>query len=491
MIRINKYILTILACLVLVSCGDDLADLNVDTNKSTSAGSGEELFTAATGYYGIALDAYFNENDALLAQYWAGGPGVALIDIERYFIEPGDFNTEWSFSYLQALSDLRYVQENGNEALSSVANIESVHIYQNLVDHFGDIPYFAALSGDPAAGGNLSPAYDDAELIYQDLVSRLDTAIMVLSSTNDEVGSEDLIYGGDLDKWIAFGNSLKLRLLMRQSITGDQAEIGQKVRDLVANGTFIEDSVGIARIPFGGATGSNFNPQYARRESGIGQFYVASKTTVDALEELNDPRLDVLYDEAVNTNTIVGLEQGNVGDIVAPSADDYSFPSSVAYGESNDVILMSHWEVFFLRAEADVRFGTVDDEEAMFNEAVKAHFSYVGLTDSEADTYLTIDVTYDAAASVEAKSNLIGIQKWISMNGLQEGEGWIESRRFDLSGSNIFTNTTNGIFSTPTRSTLAEGVFPSIYLYPQTELSFNAENVPSGRTVTEKVFWDN
>ena len=487
--KINKLIVTILACTIMVSCGDDLAELNKNPNESDTGGEGPEVFTSALGYYGLVLDGFFNENNALFAQYVAGGPGVALVDLERYFIDPIEFNNEWLYSYSDCLSDLDYVKDNGNEALAGVSEIMSVLIYQNLVDHFGDIPYFDALKGTPEKGGILAPVYDDDQAIYNNLVVRLDAAITVLSSTEDEVGPEDLIYEGDLDKWIALANSLKLRILMRQSITNPA--VGPAVTALIANGTFIEDEAGLARIPFGGATGQNYNPQFARREGGVGQFYVASKSSTDVLTALNDPRGLVLYDEAEDPGGLVGLKQGNINELISPKPADFSFPSAVAYGEANDVILMSHWEVMFLRAEAAMRFATSDNQKAMFDAAVTAHFVYVGLTEDDANDYLTTSAVYDPTASTLAKSNLIGIQKWISMNGLQESEGWIESRRFDQPGSNIFTNTTTGIFDTPSRSTLPEGVFPSIRLYPQSERSLNPENVPPGRTVTSKVFWDN
>ena len=151
---------------------------------------------------------------------------------------------------------------------------------------------------------------------------------------------------------------------------------------------------------------------------------------------------------------------------------------------------MSHWEVLFLRAEAAMRFGTSDNEKAMYDAAVTAHFLYVGLTAGDASAYLQGNAAYDEGATTLQKSDLIGVQKWISMNGLQESEGWIESRRFDQPGSNVFTNVTTGIFETPSRSVFPTGVFPSIRLYPQSEISLNAQNVPA-RVVTDKVFWDN
>lgn len=478
--KLFKYILPAVVGVFSFSCEESLTDINQDPNGSTTANAAA-TFVSGSAYYGIAIDAYINELDGLLAQYVAGGPGVALIDDERYFVQNTDYNAEWGTMYNQALSDLKYTIDNGNEAQSAIADILSCHIWQVAVDHYGSIPYSEALQGTE---GILLPKYDDPKAIYDDLVARTMAAAELLAETDDELGEEDIFFGGDVEQWIKFANSLQLKLLMRQSIS-NAAEVGPKVAELIANGSFIETADDIVAVPFAGASGLNYNPSFARREAGVGQFYVASQTIVDVMEQLEDPRLGILFDPAVKTGTIVGLKQGNIEDVVAPSKDDYSFPSEIAYAEDNDVILMSHWEVYFLRAEAAMRFGTGDDEKAMFDAAVTSHFEYVGATD--ASTYLTESANYDPAASANIKSNMIGVQKWISMLGLQEFEGWTESRRFDTADNHVFHG---DIFVTPTRSTLGQGVFPTLRLYPQTETSYNP-NAPASRAITDKVFWDN
>ncbi|MBK8825317.1 MAG: SusD/RagB family nutrient-binding outer membrane lipoprotein [Saprospiraceae bacterium] len=215
---------------------------------------------------------------------------------------------------------------------------------------------------------------------------------------------------------------------------------------------------------------------------------MASKSFTTVLTKLNDKRDAVLFKLAPATNTIVGMAQGNVNDLVSPKPEDFSKPSAVAYGPTNDVILMSHWEVMFLRAEAALRYGTADNDKTMYDNAVTAHFSYIGAPGASA--YLAADGIYDQSFTFDAKIGSIAVQKWISMCGLQEAEGWIESRRFDIPSTKIFTGSGNGIFTTPTRTVLENNVFPTIRLYPQSELSFNP-NSPKGRKITDKVFWDN
>ena len=193
--KLFKYIIpAVLGVFTFSSCDESMSDLNRDPDAASSANPAA-TFTAGQGYYAVAIEAYYNENDALFAQYVAGGPGVALIDEERYFLLNQDFNLEWSYSYNQSLSDLSFTIENGNEALSAAADILSVHIWQNLVDHFGDIPYSEALQGEFSDGGIITPKYDAAKAVYDDLILRLTTSTETLEQILAEGAEADAEIG--------------------------------------------------------------------------------------------------------------------------------------------------------------------------------------------------------------------------------------------------------------------------------------------------------
>ena len=62
------------------------------------------------------------------------------------------------------------------------------------------------------------PAYDKAQDIYDSLLLSLDTAINYMSTTCPaHLLKADVVNHGDQIKWIKFANTLKLRLLIRQS----------------------------------------------------------------------------------------------------------------------------------------------------------------------------------------------------------------------------------------------------------------------------------
>ena len=107
---------------------------------------------------------------------------------------------------------------NSQEDLSAIANqlaiieIMEVYVYSTLVNTYGDVPYSGAvdagLKSEALDSDNLTPAYDDAASIYNDLFTRLDAALSVLNEGAAGFDDDaDLIYGGDVASWAKFGNS--------------------------------------------------------------------------------------------------------------------------------------------------------------------------------------------------------------------------------------------------------------------------------------------
>ena len=467
------------------SCEEKLEDLSVDPDTFPKANDAQVL-SSAEGYIGYIVDVDLNLGSFLWAQYYTWGIGVSIGNAERFVAEPDDYDGFWQRSYSNALTDLHYLSNSESGAYRGVAKVLEAYLYQNLVDHFGNIPYSEAVSGDD---GILTPEYDDAAAVYAALVTKLDEAIAELAIAPDgDIGVDDYIYGGDLTNWIKFANSLKLRILLR---TSEVAPQGAAIQALIGAGTFIEDESEMPFVPFSGASGSQ-NPMYAVAEFGVGDFYFASNATLNVLSDLADPRGTAFYALATTgtfAGTLHGIDQGTIDDEPFTNpATHYSGSSDIAYGEANSVILMSPWEVWFLRAEADARYGTADNEVTAFTNAVTSNFDYLGVAGAAA--YIT-SLNYSAAAALDARIDKIAVQKWISMNGTQEGEGYLETRRFDRTASRLFTD---GIFQNPPLSILpavgGKAQYPHAWLIPATERSLNPK-APAQRVITDKVFWDN
>lgn len=488
---INKITVLLVAMLAFSSCGD-LLDINQDPDASPTARP-EELLTAAQGELAWIMEGRYNDIATLWAQYWTWGSGVSLGDAEKYISEATDNNNVWGSCYADALADLAFiVKTTDRPEYAGVSKVMQAYIFGYLVDHFGDIPFSSALQGAIDDGSVLSPTYDDDAAIYPQLVTLVDDAIALLQDPEVEnealntLGDNDVIGGGNIDAWLKFAYSLKLKLLMRQS---EVTDVGTEVAALIDGGDFIESSADRITIKNAGVSGDE-NPMYALKESGLGNFYIASNASINLLESLNDPRIDDFYNVATSgdfAGSHNGVDQGAIDlfPFTTPNSD-FSTINDKSYAADLPTVLMSEWEVWFLRAEAAVRYSTSDDAATAFGNAVGANFAYLGTSGAGAYVASLGFGTGDDDDDL----NLIGIQKWISCNGVQEAEGWVEAKRFDRSGDNIFTSDEGGIYQDPDQSTLGARQFPTVWVYPQTELSLNS-NSPGQQALTEKVYWDN
>ena len=121
------------------------------------------------------------------------------------------------------------------------------YIFQQLVDMFNDVPYSQALQGT----SKIQPAYDKGQDVYDSISADLDSAVTYFENPSATAkATSDVLFSGDASSWIAFANTLKLRILMRQS---------QKRPSVIAPG--------IAKINANGGgyltTDAGVNPGYA------------------------------------------------------------------------------------------------------------------------------------------------------------------------------------------------------------------------------------
>src|SRR4030043_586186 len=211
----NTYLSFILLTVLLAACTENFDDFNID-KKNPAILPGNALFPGAQ----LTLADQISTPNVnlnifrLFSQYWTETTYTdeANYDIVNRTIPDNTFQAY----YRDVLKDLdeaaRLISEettaNQSEAVAKqnrlhIIDLMMVYAYQNLVDIFGDIPYTDALDLE-----KVLPVYDDASTIYQDLISRVNAALLGLDDSEGSFGSADILYGGDISAWIKFGNSL-------------------------------------------------------------------------------------------------------------------------------------------------------------------------------------------------------------------------------------------------------------------------------------------
>jgi hypothetical protein len=170
-------------------------------------------------------------------------------------------------------------------------------IFGVITDLWGDAPYTEALKGG-AAAAITHPKYDSQETIYLGIIEDLKaaSALFAQKNTTGIIAANDIIYGGNAEKWQRFTNSLLLRYYMRISEKLPQvAKAG--IETVYQSGIYIQSSSDDAKHSWLGTDAANSFPTaggFTSDDSGFRR-RKASATLLDVMLENNDPRTKVWF----------------------------------------------------------------------------------------------------------------------------------------------------------------------------------------------------
>lgn len=364
-------------------------------------------------------------------------------------------------------------------ALAKLYKVAAMH---RLTDMYGPIPYSKVGAGDA-----LASEYDSQENVYRNMMSDLNEVIDVLTQNRyadaGYYGKFDNVYGGSIENWVRFANSLKLRMAMRM-VYANPTQAKQAAEEAVNHAI--------------GVIASNASNAFLRVVKNPWDLQAnqwndarAGADIVSFMNGYADPRR-----AAILTVSGFGGYVGMRGGMVA-AAKDPLLPCSkpLVSGPSDPMLWMNAAEVAFLRAEGALRSWNMGGSaESFYNEGITLSFQQHGVANAAAAyiadntatpasyTYplpggasysfssrSSITIKWDNTDSDESKLERIITQKWIAIFPLGN-EGWAEFRRTGYPKlAPVVTNNSGG--------TVPAGQFIRRLVFPDTEYQRNAANV--------------
>jgi hypothetical protein len=274
--RYKIYILLSLFLLIYSSCGEKFLDINTDPNNPSEAQLG--LVLPATQ---VAIASGF------LGGTTSGAPTIdratgAYVDMlhspsfGRYLTVGSSFNGGFETFYSGALKDLESIIETTKEnpaliSYSGIAKLEKAYLYSMIVDLWGDVPFTEALSSkDPTYGtdGGLST--------YKALFGLIDEGIAEITQGiaggSTIPATADIIYKGNLNKWVKMGNTLKLKMYNQVRLVPD-FNAAAEITALLSNpASLITDNADDFQFQFGtGIAPQNAHPRWIDDYNGSGR----------------------------------------------------------------------------------------------------------------------------------------------------------------------------------------------------------------------------
>ncbi|MHA6246774.1 SusD/RagB family nutrient-binding outer membrane lipoprotein [Pontibacter sp. CAU 1760] len=428
--------------------------------------------------------------------------------------------------YTQTIRNLTAVIEMTKDKpersnLYNMARIWRAYSFQILVDTYGDVPYFEA--GKGFLESTYLPKYDEASVIYEDIIKEYQQATDALKPDGDVVPG-DLFYRGNIEKWKKLGNSLLLRTGMRYTEI-NQAKAQSIVTTAVdpARGGVITSNEDNAYVPY---SSTFIHPMSSPLLATERLNYYVGAPFVEYLQSTDDPRLEyiaVKYENPAGTIGSLGTENTTPKDQqgMPYGYDDTNiasapgFPGKIGaafkYSQFNrrtvlqldrPEFLVTHAQTALLLAEAAHR-GYIQGGEAVAQEyyqaGIRAHMeqmeAYSGVTEGA-----NIDITPEEVAAFLAQPEIaynpsraleqINEQYWVA-SFLQFQEAWSNFRRSGYPK----LKPTNYPSQDPSVNDIGGGFIRRLP-YPLRERSVNEKNVNEaiarmgGNTLGNPIFWD-
>jgi hypothetical protein len=495
--KINRRICVVALAVAIIAgtgCKKGWLDVNEDPNRATDENTSAELIFPQAAH---TIGARLSSGNLQFIQNWMGymsasGDFAIQQDETTYNIDFSFGNTLWVNNY-NVLFDLYLVKQKslaaGDQVLAGASMIIAARLWQDMVDIYGNIPYSQAFESNTYR----QPAYDNGQDIYAALQKSLDSAIIYMkAATMGNFNTIDIVNKGDKTLWIKFANTLKLRLLIRQSqMSGfnPSAEIAK----IQANGGVLEAGESI-----------DVNPGYVNENSKQSPFYAAYGLTPAGAEASTSTRANNYFINLLRTNNDARMKRfykGTKADTNVIAGTDYGLPEGnpdgahssnmgpgLAGSATQNQWIFPSFESMFLKAEAIARGWLPGNAQTAYEDAVTESFIWLGVKDAEAEAeaYLTnadIAIWANAGASVMERAKFIAFQKYIALCGIDPVESWSDLRRLNMMPDDGY------ISVNPAR--LRESV-PVRLLYPQSEYTTNGVNVRAQGDINQfdsKLFW--
>ncbi len=283
----------LLVALMILSACEDLSDINVNEN-GVSQGTANPNLLMPTVMQGVAnsyLDLGIMDVAGTMQHTQKTGWYTGH---NSYDWTPRDWAPWYGYQRSNKLIYERAVELNWPFHQAVALTMKSF-IYGTITDLWGDAPYTDAVKGD-VGSQFVQPVFDTQDIIYAAVIEDLKKA-SALFATRDATGissTYDVFYGGNMEKWQKFANSLLLRYYMRIS-DKNPAAAKSGIEEIYNSGIYLTAAPDDATMAYIGANASNAFPTGLTDDGTKFRNAKACVTLLDNMVANNDPRTEVWF----------------------------------------------------------------------------------------------------------------------------------------------------------------------------------------------------
>jgi hypothetical protein len=387
--------------LATASACDSFLDVNTDPNNPVHVRMEQTLPAVLAVFHRNILNGDPTEWSTQWLQQWSyNRDNYGYSQIQLYELTSIDTDAFWGDLYAdvgqETVNIMAETAETGDWAYHGIAKFINAWTMTIAADLYGPVPFTEAF--DPL---NPDPAYDSEKVVYDRAHKMIEEAIADMQRPSVRTpGENDLLFGGDMTRWVQLARSVQARLHLRLvNAPGENAtQRAQAALNAIAGGVTQD-----ATFDYVGGAGAR-SPMYNYTAQDWNSSTTISKTFVDLLTGLNDPRLAVIarpaeYDGVIRGH-VPGQPRNTTGNALfdtgeRPDAPGVAFNDSIisklsinVTADTIDYVWFSVAEAKFIEAEARLIVSGAAAADAPYRAGIRADMERLGIADAAIDTYL-------------------------------------------------------------------------------------------------------
>jgi hypothetical protein len=399
----------------------------------------------------------------------------AYSNLHRYEVTSIDANGPWEYIYARVMKEAQniIVATEGTEdfAYRGIAEFLKAWSVAIATDSWGPVPYTEALNT-----AIRDPKYDEQKVVYEGVMKDIDQAIADMKKPARSPGAADLLYKGDMTRWVKLAYVIQAQSHIRLSGAPGENKTDRAQKALTALAQGFSSNADDADFAYPGGSGRRPTWNGLRNNDGPGSL-VHSELFIERMKARNDPRIPIYARPAPSDTPNAIVYRGHKSGSGSGTLNTFSRVNNYFAGDSAFANWVSYSHAKFLEAEARLIVSGAAAADPVYRAAIRANMEKVGVAEPQIVAYLA------ARPSLATVPNALAeIMQEKSVANFLKLEVWNDWRR-------------TGFPTVPVVTSEYLTAIPQRIRTPDTELTNNADKVketginPTLVGMLTKVWW--
>jgi hypothetical protein len=352
-----------------------------------------------------------------LQQFSFNNTNRAYSNFHRYEVTTLDASGAWDNMFSASMKEAKNIMTDAEKtedwSYHGIAKFIQAWGFSIATDSWGPIPFVESFT--PSIR---DPKYDEQKVVYEGVQKMIDEAIADMEKQARNPGVVDLLYRGDMAKWVRLAHTIQAQLHVRLTTAPgeNKTDRAQKALNELAKG--LASNADDADFAYPG--GNNRRPPwYAIGRGNADGTFVIDAFILGLMQQRNDPRIPIYAQPAPSDTPTLKVYRGHVSGSGGQDARQFSRIGNYFAGDSASLNWVSYAHAKFLEAEARLYVSGAAAADAPYRAAIRANMEKLRVASADIDAYLAARPALATAANPLAEimrekyvANFLKLEVW-------------------------------------------------------------------------------